>query len=257
MGERKSTDFYVKKLKWLDCLAKDTRVDNMAFRVAGIIAQHLNRTSGDTFVGRETIASLVPGRGQLKAAAVKSVDRAIATLERLEYLEVFRPRGRGNSNTYTIRFPQTATSVSPLRNENATPVSLYLTAENATSGGPKGDLNGFKTRHGCRSNLIESNLANARTGQSVFAAPPQAFREDNSINRQNSFNQAELNDLADLISKSLGISMYESWEMLIGIDDPGAVDRLRRRMRRRDLGISDIEQLRQGYRRGVTGTKKG
>jgi len=252
MAERKSTDFYIKKLRWLDCLAKDTGVDNMAFRVAGIIAQHLNRTSGDTFVGRETIASLIPGRTQGTAAAVRSVDRAISTLERLSYLEVFRPRGRGNSNTYTIRFPQKATPVSPFGSENATSVSRYLAPEKATSGDLKGDFNSAKTRHRCRPNLIESNLkeynlANAGTDRSAFASPQQVFRERDSIKRQNSFNQAELNTLAEFISASLGVSKHESWEMLIGIGDPDAVDHLRRRMRRGDLRIFDLEQLRQSY----------
>jgi hypothetical protein len=251
MAERKTTDFYVKKLRWLDCLAMDASVDNMAFRVAGIIAQHLNRTTGDTFVGRETIASVIPGRAQRMAAAVKSVDRAIATLERLGYLEVFRPRGRGNSNTYTIRFPQiqNATPMSPFMSENATPVSPVPAAEKATLDPLKGDISSAKRRHGCPPNLVEPkyNLAPG-TDRWTFASPQQVFREEESIKRQNSFNQAELNDLAEFISASLGISKHESWEMLIGIGDPDAVDHLRRRMRRGDLKIFDLEKLRQNYR---------
>jgi hypothetical protein len=126
-------DFFIRKLKWLDAVGMAVGKDHFTAHVAMIIGYHMNSESGDTFVGRETIADLI-------GAHVRTVELSIHKLEALGLLSVERARGRGHVNTYTMAFPEKAVSRPPLGEKKAVPTPPIIEEEKAVKtllkGGP-------------------------------------------------------------------------------------------------------------------------
>jgi hypothetical protein len=99
-------EFFMRKLKWLDALSVAVGKDHFTAHVAMVIGYHMNSDTGETFVGRETIADFIGGH-------VRTVEHSIQSLERLGVLLVRRARGRGHANTYVMAFPEKAASAPP------------------------------------------------------------------------------------------------------------------------------------------------
>jgi hypothetical protein len=79
-------EFFMRKLKWLDAISVGVGKDHFTAHVAMVIGHHMNSDTGETFVGRETIADLIGGH-------VRTVEHSIQSLERLGFLVVRRARG--------------------------------------------------------------------------------------------------------------------------------------------------------------------
>jgi hypothetical protein len=167
----------VRKLKWLDALSVALGKDHFTAHVAMVIGNHMNSATGETFVGRETIADLIGGH-------VRTVEHSIQSLERLGFLFVRRARGRGHANTYVMAFPEKAASTPPFEQENAASAPPFIsvsgrnqTGEKAASDELKGGEDIHKRRHPDRPNLKESNLEELTLGnldveEKVRAAAP-------------------------------------------------------------------------------------
>jgi hypothetical protein len=133
------------KLDWHDRMVFDRELSSIGFRVGYAIGWHINRYSGQTHVGRHTIAEKI-------GCCVKSVDRAITELERRGHLVVEHNRGRGRSNLFRMGQPENATHKSPFPAQNETGSSPFPSPKNATDEVQKGDRNDDKRGHGCRPN---------------------------------------------------------------------------------------------------------
>jgi hypothetical protein len=80
--------------EWLDGVAAHTDVPSSAFRIAYVIAQHLNKNTGEAFPSTETIASE-------SGLAPSTVRALINELIETGHLAVeFGSRGRGHPNRY-------------------------------------------------------------------------------------------------------------------------------------------------------------
>lgn len=235
----------------------DARVSNFEYRVAAVLASFLNRETGETFVGRETIARHIPGASRRKhvdkgGADVRSVQRAIGAIEGFGYLLVERPKGRGNSNIYRMAFPENRTPESGFKPEKETHESCF-TAENRTRGSTKQDSEPPKTGLGSLPNLKEPyslTLGSPRrprgNAYAVIAARLErgAFRggSSRSTTTQNQFGQAELNRLVELICNTCSVTTAQAWEALLEQSDVD-VDDLRRKMRRGQLDELDLRRI--------------
>jgi hypothetical protein len=54
--QAKATTFTGRKLDWLKCIRFDRRIKHLDYRVAAVIADHLNERSGRAFISDHTIA---------------------------------------------------------------------------------------------------------------------------------------------------------------------------------------------------------
>ena len=247
--------FYIKKTRWLDGMAINPSVTSAAFRVGGVIAYHLNSETGETFVGRETIADLL-------GINVKTVDRAIVNLEKEQYLRVVRSVGRTNVNTYSMAFPEKAPQMSPFSSdamgqgaEIAPPVSPFTDQEMATFEDGNGDISGNKRPHQCRPNLKDLTLsketlensigkngaaAPSETPRSAQAERPPAPKRMTSQDRPKTFkNRGQFEQrIAELISEAGG----DGWDVLMGLDDV-RVAALCRRLKNGVLTQQEVTEL--------------
>src|ERR1700688_3896017 len=155
---KKRVEFFMRKLKWLAALSVAVGKDHFTAHVGMVIGYHMNSDTGETFVGRETIADHIGGH-------VRTVEHSIQSLERLGFLFVRRAKGRGHANTYVMAFPEMAASTPPLERENAASTPPFTSVsgrnqieEKAVSEELKGGEVAHKRRYPDRSNLIESNL---------------------------------------------------------------------------------------------------
>lgn len=252
MTRSAKTEFSIRKTQWIEALASDPDVDNTTMRICVLIAKYMNRETGDTFVGRGTIARFLPVTRKLSSRAepsraernrLKTVDRCVAYAEALGYLAVDRRPGRSHSNTYEMRFPIKAACMPPLSTELAACMPPITEQEKATSGGQKGDIELQKRRPVCRPNLItnlDSTQRPSPTTPTASAATPRAFQGSRSpAAKQNKFHQIELNRLAEFASHARGISLAQGWELLLGLDEK-RIDYLKRKLRRCELGVHDL-----------------
>jgi hypothetical protein len=268
-------EFFMRKLKWLDAVGLAVGKDHFTAHVAMVIGQHMNSDTGDTFVGRETIADLIGGH-------VRTVELSIQKLEALGFLRVQRCRGRGHVNTYTMKFPKKAVSTPPLVEEKAVsrpPIAADCSAspsganrnetsqsdasEKAVSEELKGGENVPKRRSPDRPNLIDSNLIDLTLGNlevegGVVAALPEQPRPAqtapapvpkrmHSQERPRSFrNRGEFEQrIAELINEAGG----DGWDVLMGLDEV-RVAALCRRLKNGVLTQVEIHEL-CAPRRGV------
>jgi hypothetical protein len=88
------TTFTGTKLDWLNCLAADQRISDNAFRVAFVIAQHLNWRTGQTMLSDETIADEASG-------SIRAVVRSRTLLRQLSWLIWRRTQ---IANVYSLDF---------------------------------------------------------------------------------------------------------------------------------------------------------
>ncbi len=241
------------KLDWQDRMAFDRDLSNMAFRVGYAISWHLNRYSGDTYVGRKTIAEKL-------GVTVKSVDRAIKELEAKGHLEVTHSRGRSNSNNYRPAFPQKATQMSPFPTsghlEKTTTESPFLSGEKATSSDEKGDKSDDKRRHGCPPNpYIIQNLTLKRDSgvqsrpqpNTEPAAPPLAFRKEAGIG--NASAKRDDQDAGNRVAELLAPGNAElGWLMALSLDGK-QFEYLKYRVRSRSINATDLAAARLAYQK--------
>jgi len=89
------------KLLWYDALTFDVALSHLSARVAHAIGTHLNRWSGATFISHDTLAKRL-------GVSPKSIERAVAELERRGHLSVTRSKGRGYANVYRAIIPNGA-----------------------------------------------------------------------------------------------------------------------------------------------------
>lgn len=197
-------NFSLQKTKWMELVSVATELSAMEVRVAMVIASHLNRKTGETFVGRETIAEEMGG------VSVKSISRAIKKLE-LKYLGVRRQRGRTNWNFYSLKFPEKETSVSP-----------FISDEKGTLDNHKGDIQGIKTGHPCPPNL-DTNLKEVTLGNAKrFPTQPVVFKNRGLYEGQ----------LASMLGPN-------GWDILSDLDDR----QINRLCRRKAQGRLTFEEL--------------
>jgi Helix-turn-helix domain len=86
------------KLIWYDALTFDVALSHMSVRVGHAIGTHLNKWSARTFISHDTLAKRID-------VSTKSIERAIAKLERRVHLAVTRSKGRGRANVYRAIIP--------------------------------------------------------------------------------------------------------------------------------------------------------
>jgi hypothetical protein len=89
-----SSDFTSRKLTWLDCIAADRRIPPLAFKIAYVIAQHVNRRKGEAWPSDQTIAEKV-------GVDTSNVYRARVLLRAAKWLSW---RRTGASNRYSLDF---------------------------------------------------------------------------------------------------------------------------------------------------------
>ena len=89
--------FYRNKMRWLNELCRDCAVSPMEFRIAYLIADHLNSVSGDAWPSHRRIASGL-------CVTTKTVQRAAKELESKGWLQVRRSK-RKRTNRYRLRWP--------------------------------------------------------------------------------------------------------------------------------------------------------
>jgi len=254
MTSKRRVDFFIKKLKWLDDVGMALGKDHLTAHVATIIAKHMNSNTGETFVGRRTIADLVD-------AHVRSVELSIKKLEELGYLHVQRARGRGHVNIYTLAFPEKAISAPPFDEEKAVATPPFCAEENAVADDKKGGEKSSKRRPHDRPNLKEYNLKDLTLGYSekigdAVAAPPSPPRplpaalmgpqKLTGADQSRTFSNRGLYEqhLAELIDKSGG----RGWDVVMGLDEV-RVAALCRRLKNGTLTQIEVNELCAPLRR--------
>ncbi|RTE92443.1 hypothetical protein [Bradyrhizobium sp. LVM 105] len=230
-------EFFIRKLRWLDEVSITAGKDHFTAHVAMIIGKHLNSETGQTFVGRETIADLIGGH-------VRTVELAIQKLEKWKLLHVDRARGRGHVNTYTMTFPEKAVSTPPLENEKAVPTPPFVAEEKAVSKEVKGGESPLKRRSPDRPNLKDSNLEEITLGitgvsDGAVATPPARLRpvpvaQPKSFRNRGEFEQR----IAELITEAGG----DGWDVLMELDEV-RVAALCRRLKNGVLTQIEIAEL--------------
>lgn len=83
---------------WLNAVIYDCGTPPTTFCVAYVIADHLNKTTGDAWPSMERIAERL-------CVSPKTVQRCVRQLERSGWLSVKRSTGRKRSNRYRPNFP--------------------------------------------------------------------------------------------------------------------------------------------------------
>lgn len=239
MGSPSKTrvEFFMRKLKWLDAVAIAAGKDHFTAHVAMIIGKHLNSDTGQTFVGRETIADLIVGH-------VRTVELSIQKLENWKLLKVERSRGRGHVNTYTMIFPEKAVSTPPLENGKAVSAPPFASEEKAVPADVKGGESPPKRRSPDRPNLKEYNLEEITLGKTDVSggavaalaarlSPVPAARPKSFTNR-GVFEQR----IAELITEAGG----DGWDVLMGLEEI-KVQALCRRLKNGVLTQIEIAEL--------------
>lgn len=230
-------EFFMRKLKWLDAVAIAAGKDHFTAHVAMIIGKHLNSDTGQTFVGRETIADLIVGH-------VRTVELSIQKLEGWKLLKVERARGRGHVNTYTMTFPEKAVSAPPLENEKTVPTPPFVAQEKAVLEDVKGGETSPKRRSPDCPNLKDSNLEEITLGKmdvsgGAVAAPQARLRPVQSAPPKSFRNRGEFEQrIAELITEAGG----DGWDVLMGLDEI-KVQALCRRLKNGVLTQIEIAEL--------------
>lgn len=241
-------EFFMRKLKWLDAVSMAVGKDHFAAHVAMIIGYHMNSDTGDTFVGRDTIADLI-------GAHVRTVELSIQKLEGLGVLRVQRARGRGHVNTYTMAFPEKAVPAPPFEKENAVPTPPFSSEEKAVRDDAKGGETPPKTRCPDRPNLKDITLSKKTLENSVeenAAAAPRATPQPQPVERPPAPKRMSDQDrpktfknrgqfeqrIAELITEAGG----DGWEVLMSLDDV-RVAALCRRLKNGVLTQQEINEL--------------
>lgn len=242
-------EFFMRKLKWLDAVGKAAGKDHFTAHVAMIVGYHMNSDTGDTFVGRETIADLIVGH-------VRTVELSIQKLEAWGFLRVERSRGRGNCNTYAMAFPEKAVSTPPFETEKAVPRPPFVAEEKAVPAELKGGESPPKRRSPDRPNLKDTNLEDLTLGKidveggavaappappsAAPAPPPPAPRRmadqvhPKTFKNRGGFEQR----IAELIDEAGG----DGWDVLMGLDEV-RVAALCRRLKNGVLTQQEITEL--------------
>jgi len=253
-------NFFMRKLKWLDALSVALGKDHFTAHVAMIIGYHMNSATGETFVGRETIADLVGGH-------VRTVEHSIQSLERLGFLLVRRARGRGHANTYIMASPGKAASTPPFELEKAAPTPPFTSVsgrmeEKAVSHELKGGATAHKRRSPGRSNLRESNLEeltlgnldvekNDRAAAPVQLLPPspvaaQTLQRMSSSNPPRTFaNRGHYEQVLAGMLTRLGV---DGWEALGSLEER-KVAALCRRLKNKTLTQAEVVEVAAYHRK--------
>jgi hypothetical protein len=263
-------EFFMRKLKWLDALSVAVDKEHFAAHVAMIIGRHMNSETGETFVGRETIADLVNGH-------VRTVEHAIQKLESLGFLIVRRARGRGHANTYVMAFPEKAASMPPLESGKAASTPPFASAldaipakEKAVSDGLKGGEDAHKRRHPDRPNLKESNLERLTLGDLQVerisgAAPPQQLLSRSpvaapTLPRMSSVQPprvfARRGEYEQILAGMLASLGVDGWEVLGSLEDH-KVNALCRRLKNKVLTPAEIAEVATQYRKTSRAAQPG
>jgi hypothetical protein len=103
-ARKSNQSFTSRKMDWLDAAQYDRRVIPSYFKIAFVIAQHINGETGKGFPSQETIADLT-------GLSVETVKRAIKRLVAIGYLKKRQSRGYvpttgkwETRNVYWLRF---------------------------------------------------------------------------------------------------------------------------------------------------------
>jgi hypothetical protein len=96
MQDHKKGDEHTRRqFMWLDQVLADQSLPAAAFRVAYVIAKHVNRGTGDAFLGTRRLSEKA---GVSRVFAIK----AMRLLETTGHLAVENGNGRGNTNRYQM-----------------------------------------------------------------------------------------------------------------------------------------------------------
>ncbi|OAF18670.1 hypothetical protein [Bradyrhizobium neotropicale] len=251
-------EFFMRKLKWLDAIGLAVGKDHVTAHVAMIIAKHMNSDTGNTFVGRETIADLI-------GIHVRTVELSIKKIEALGFVHVQRARGRGHVNTYVLTFPEKTVSTPPFETEKAVSAPPFSGQEKAVSEDPKGGENDPKRRSLRRPNLSKINLEDNLRGNFEIrgavaaaptapqrlsqAAPAPAFRPMSPPGPKTFKNRGEYEQrLVELITEAGG----HGWEVVMDLDEV-RVAALCRRLKNGVLTQQEINELCAPQRIAVVG----
>lgn len=90
-----SKSFTGKKLDWLDRVAADPKITNLAFRTAYALAQYVNERSGHAFPSYETLGSAI-------ASSRRGAINAVALLKSRGHLRVTVHPGRTHTNHFEM-----------------------------------------------------------------------------------------------------------------------------------------------------------
>jgi len=91
-----SGDGYTRrKFLWLDQIKRDRRISHLGFRVAYAISGYINRTSGEAWPSRKTLAADV-------GASPRAIWTAVNKLKACRYLEVVANRGPGRTSLFRM-----------------------------------------------------------------------------------------------------------------------------------------------------------
>jgi DNA-binding MarR family transcriptional regulator len=101
------------RLEWIDVMALDASLSHVAFRVAAVIAHHLNKHTGRAFLTQELIAQILGISERTVFAAIKQLEkRRYVIVKRREFGTIIRKTrtgretlvrvagGKGVANTY-------------------------------------------------------------------------------------------------------------------------------------------------------------
>ena len=99
-----SKEFTTQKLNWLQCVCFDRRLNDGAFRVASVIAFHLNEASGRAYLSADTIAAMTGSKWPRKVArAIKLLkDTGWLNWERTKDANVYKPNYRNVKATLEV-----------------------------------------------------------------------------------------------------------------------------------------------------------
>jgi len=267
---KKRVEFFMRKLKWLDALSVAVGKDHFTAHVAMVICYHMNSDTGETFVGRETIADHIGGH-------VRTVEHSIQSLERLGFLFVRRAKGRGHANTYVMALPEKAASTPLLEQENAASTPPFTsvsgrnqTEEKAAPDELKGGEDAHKRRHPDRPNLKESNLkeltlgnlkveknGRAATPVQLLPSSPASFptlQRMNSANHPKTF--ANRGQFEQVLARMLSGHGVDGWEVL-GLLEDHKVAALCRRLKNRVLTEAEVAEVATQYRKASSAVQLG
>jgi hypothetical protein len=93
---------------WYDAVALDSELPHPACRVACVVAAIARRDGGEAFVSALQFSKMIGVSGV-------TIRASLAALEARGYIKITRRRGRGLTNSYTIRTPEVVARAMPAR----------------------------------------------------------------------------------------------------------------------------------------------
>jgi hypothetical protein len=137
---------------WLNQIAMDKKVPSSAFKVAYVIAQHVNEETGEAWPSTETIGDL----GGLYPSSVRAM--IIKLVEHGHLAVEWGRKGRGHPNRYSMIVKPQAAAVSS--NGKPQRAAVSSAAGKPQAGELKPQPDDHKTAAGCH--LVTTSITTAR-----------------------------------------------------------------------------------------------